>query len=119
GPISGRLMSVEARTEKIGPDESRSSVEKYFLTVIAGSGAVRVVELTPTLSVRPVDPSLQGQIDRYLELLSTNHSTGLRHLTLNATGSGARELRVSYISEIPVWKCTYRLVFPREASGTA
>lgn len=119
GPISGRLMSIEARTEKIGPNDDPKSVEKFYLTVIAGSGAVRVIELTPTLSVRPVDPSLQAQLDRYLELLSTTHSTGLRHLTLNALGAGSRQLRVSYISEIPVWKSTYRLVFPRESSGTA
>ena len=119
GPISGRLMSIEARTEKIGPDDNPSSVEKFYLTVIAASGGVRVIELTPTLSVRPIDTGLQGQLDRYLELLSTTHSTGLRHLTLNATGSGSRQLRVSYISEIPVWKCTYRLVYPRESSGTA
>lgn len=119
GPISGRLMSIESRTEKVGPDDSPSSIEKFYLTVIAGNGAVRVIELTPTLSVRPVDSALQGQLDRYLELLSTTHSTGLRHLTLDALGSGSRQLRVSYISEVPVWKCTYRLVFPHEATGNA
>jgi hypothetical protein len=119
GPISGRLMSIEARTEKFGPDDDPKSTEKFYLTVIAGSGAVRVIELTPTLSVRPADAALQGQLDRYLELLSTNHATGLRHLTLNALGTGPRELRVSYISEVPVWKSTYRLVFPRESNGNA
>ena len=119
GPISGRLMSIESRTQKIGSDENAQSIEKFYLTLVAGSGAVRVVELTPTLSVRPVDPNLEGQLDRYLELLSTTHSTGLRHLTLSALGQGQRELRVSYISEVPVWKSTYRLVFPREANGTA
>jgi hypothetical protein len=89
GPIFGRLMSIEARTEKIGSDENVSSVVKYYLTVIAGSGAVRVIELTPTLSVRPVDSSLQSELDRYLELLCTTHSTGLRHLTLDALGQPA------------------------------
>jgi hypothetical protein len=119
GPISGCLMSIEARDEKAGSGDNASSVQKFYLTVIAGSGAVRVVELTPSLSVRPVDPSLQGQLDRYLELLSTTHATGLRHLTLNALGSGSRQLRVSYISEVPVWKATYRMVFPRESNGNA
>jgi hypothetical protein len=38
---------------------------------------------------------------------------------LNAIGVGQRQLRVSYISEVPVWKCTYRLVFPRENTGNA
>jgi hypothetical protein len=119
GPISGRLMSIESHEEKTGSDANATSVHKLFLTVVAGSGAVRVVELTPTLSVRPADTSLQAQIDRYLELLSTTHATGLRHLTFNALGSGSRQLRVSYISEVPVWKATYRMVFPRTSNGNA
>jgi len=119
GPISGRLMSIETRDEKKGSDENSSSIQKFYLTVVAGSGAVRVIELTPTLSVRPLDSSLQSQLDRYLELLSTTHATGLRHLTLDALGSGSRQLRVSYISEVPVWKATYRMVFPRESNGNA
>ena len=117
GTISGRLMAIESRTEKTGTGDS--TVEKYYLTLVAGSGGVRVIELTPALSVRPLDGNLQGQLDRYLELLSTTHSTGLRHLTLDALGQGQRQLRVSYISEVPVWKSTYRIVFPREANGKA
>jgi len=117
GTISGRLMAIESRTEKAGT--GGSTVEKYYLTLVAGSGGVRVIELTPALSVRPLDANLQGQLDRYLELLSTTHSTGLRHLTLDALGQGQRQLRVSYISEVPVWKSTYRIVFPREVTGKA
>jgi hypothetical protein len=117
GAITGRLLSIESRTEKVG--DTDITVDKFYLTLVATSGAVRVIELTPTLSVRPLDANLQGQLDRYLELLSTTHSTGLRHLTLNAVGQGQRELRVSYISEVPVWKSTYRIVFPRTPNGNA
>ena len=119
GTLTGRLMSIEARTVKSGSDENAPTVQKFYLTLIASSGAVRVIELTPTLSVRPTDASLQGELDRYLELLSTTHSTGLRHLTLDALGTGERQLHVSYISEVPVWKATYRMVFPREPNGNA
>ena len=123
GTLSGRLMSIETRTEKVGANGGESdsaspvTVDKFYLTLVAGTGAVRVIELTPQLSVRPLDASLQGQVDRYLELLSTTHDSGLRHLTLNALGQGQRELRVSYISEVPVWKSTYRMVFPREVAN--
>jgi hypothetical protein len=117
GTITGRLLSIESRTEKVG--EADTTIEKYYLSLIATSGAVRVIELTPTLSVRPLDANLQGQLDRYLELLSTTHSTGLRHLTLDALGVGQRQLQVSYISEVPVWKSTYRIVFPRTPNGNA
>jgi hypothetical protein len=119
GVITGRLMSIESRTEKKGSDDNAPTLEKFYLTLVASSGAVRVIELTPALSVRPLDANLQGQLDRYLEMLSTTHANGLRHLTLDALGQGQRELRVSYISEVPVWKSTYRLVFPRTANGSA
>jgi hypothetical protein len=117
GTITGRLMSIESRMEKSGTGDS--TVDKFYLTLVAGSGAVRVIELTPALSVRPLDANLEGQLDRYLELLSSTHSTGLRHLTLDALGQGQRELQVSYISEVPVWKSTYRMVFPQTPNGSA
>jgi hypothetical protein len=117
GPMTGRLVSIESHTEKTGNGDTTTG--KDYLTLVTGSGGVRVIELTPVLSVRPVDADLQGQLDRYLELLSSTRATGLRHLTLNAIGLGQRDLRVSYISEVPVWKSTYRIVFPREGGGKA
>ena len=126
GVFTGRLMSIESRTVGINAANASNdglanpvTIEKFYLTVIAGTGAVRVIELTPLLSVRPLDANLQGQLDRYLELLSTTHSNGLRHLTLNALGQGQRELSVSYISEVPIWKSTYRMVFPHAGEGNA
>jgi hypothetical protein len=122
GSITGRLMSIETRTTQPDPttdSTARPAQDRYYLTLVANSGAVRVIELTPALSVRPLDPALQSEMDRYLEMLAGNHSTGLRHLTLNALGVGLRTLSVSYISEVPVWKSTYRIVFPKEATGNA
>jgi len=119
GVITGRLLSIESRTEKVGGGDSDTTIDKFYLTLVSASGAVRVIELTPALSVRPLDANLQGQLDRYLELLSTTHANGLRHLTLDAIGQGQRQLRVSYISEVPVWKSTYRIVFPRVPNGNA
>jgi hypothetical protein len=119
GTMTGRLLSIESRTETIPGSDADKTIERFYLSLITTSGAARVIELTPLLSVRPLDANLQGQLDRYLELLSTTHSTGLRHLTLDALGQGQRELRVSYISEVPVWKSTYRIVFPLTPNGNA
>jgi len=33
------------------------------------------------------------------------------HLTLTDRGAGARDLRVSFLSEVPVWKSTHRILF--------
>jgi hypothetical protein len=125
GSLTGRLMSIESRELTSNSDAGDSpandkrSAQHYWLTLITTGGAVRVIELTPALSVRPLDGALQGQLDRYLELLSSTRATGLRHLTLDAIGQGQRQLRVSYISEVPVWKSTYRIVFPKDSGDKA
>ena len=36
----------------------------------------------------------------------------VRRLTIATSGTGDRDLFVSYVSEVPVWKATYRLVLP-------
>jgi hypothetical protein len=36
-------------------------------------------------------------------------------MTISTTGTGERNLYVSYISEVPIWKTTYRIVLPLKA----
>ena len=83
------------------------------------AGALRTAEITDAVSVRMVDPTLQKQFANYLEIVGSAQNQQLRHLVLEDRGAGERQLRVSYISEVPVWKSTYRIVFPREANGKA
>ena len=75
---------------------------------------------SPTRSAcASLDPSLEKQFASYLEIVGSAQSQQGRHLTLEDRGEGERQLQVSYISEVPVWKSTYRIVFPRSASGSA
>ena len=112
--ITGRLLSVEVRSSKPS-DNSDTTVDRYFLTVVSDlgpeAGTARTVELNSTTSVRLLDASLHNDVSRYLQLIDANRSQGLRHLTLSDRGTGTRELRVSYISEVPIWKSTYRILF--------
>src|SRR5258706_6415619 len=38
-------------------------------------------------------------------------------MTITATGRGERNVFVSYISEVPIWKSTYRIILPDEATA--
>jgi hypothetical protein len=120
--ITGRLLSVEARSTPAKPDDSNSTtIDRYFLTVVSDTGpeagTARTFELTPATSVRLLDASLNNDVTRYLQLIDANRSQGLRHLTLSDNGTGTRELRVSYISEVPIWKSTYRILFTNPATN--
>ena len=117
GPaISGRLLSVEERVIPSRPDAQQQPSET-FLTVVSELGETRVVQLTPNTSVRLLDTALHTDVTRYLQLLDANRSQGLRHLTLTDNGTGSRELHLSYISEVPVWKSTYRILFSTTKPG--
>lgn len=118
GGITGRLLSIDLRTPPQKEGEA-AGTEHRFLTVVSEAGQIRTVELTPAVSVILLDTTLHTDVTRYLELLASTRNQGLRHLTLFDRGTGARELRVSYISEVPVWKSTYRILFSQGASGNA
>jgi hypothetical protein len=118
--ITGRLLSMEERTVPAKPDspDASTGTTRQYLTVVADSGETRTLELTPAASVRLLDTSLHTDVTRYLQLLDANRSQGLRHLTLTDNGTGARELKLSYISEVPIWKSTYRILFTDTSSNT-
>jgi len=101
--FSGRLLSIDTR--------ATNTPDHRFVTVVGDTGQVKTVELTGNVSVTLLDTALHTDVTRYLELLASTRNQGLRHLTLLDRGTGNRDLRVSYISEVPVWKSTYRILF--------
>jgi hypothetical protein len=115
--FAGKLVNIEFRKEI--DKNGQTSEDHYFLIVATDSGALRTAELTDSVSVRMLDASLQKQFSNYLEIVASAQNQQVRHLVLEDRGQGQRELRVSYISEVPVWKSTYRMVFPRTANGSA
>lgn len=113
--VTGRVVNYETRSEKTTAGDT---VERAYLTMVSDAGAVRIFELTGATSVRVLDGGLRRDLDEYLGLLASTQSQQVRHLTLNAQGTGTRDIRVSYISEVPVWKSTYRIVFPESGKSS-
>ena len=115
--ITGKLVNIEFRRET--DKNGLTSDDHNFLIVETDAGALRTAELTDAVSVRMIDPALQKQFANYLDIVASAQNQQVRHLVLEDRGAGERQLRVSYISEVPVWKSTYRIVFPRMANGNA
>jgi hypothetical protein len=115
--ITGRLLNIEEVNTPEG--DNKPALEKRLITVIGDGGEVHTVELTTATSVTLLDADLHQDVTRYLQLLASTRNQGLRHLTLQDNGTGSRELRVSYISEVPIWKSTYRILFTEPKAGAA
>jgi len=109
--ITGRLLSVERKTRVSGG----TTLEVDLATLVSDTGEVRSIELTPAVRVRLAEHDVSGEVSRYLGLLSSVRQQDIRRMTIDTAGSGERQLYVSYISEVPVWKTTYRIVLPSKA----
>src|SRR4051812_112600 len=108
---TGRLLSVEQE------DRTNDSGATYHVTdfsVVTDSGEMKNFELGPGVSVRLADHELNDEVGRYLNLVGSSRARDLRRMTVSATGNGDREIFVSYISEVPVWKSTYRIILPEK-----
>jgi hypothetical protein len=111
GPVlTGKLLSVERKTRTgAGPGWT---VETDEISLITDSGEVRSVDLNASTSVRIAEKDLQVEVGRYLGLIASSRDQDVRRMTISTTGTGERNLYVSYISEVPIWKTTYRIVLP-------
>ena len=106
--LIGRVLSVE-RSERRS-DGVATPVD--VLALVTEAGEVTTVVLDPGVEVRIVEAELRQEVSRYLSLMSSIRDQDLRRVTIGTAGTGDRNLFVSYMSEVPVWKATYRLVLP-------
>jgi hypothetical protein len=104
--IAGKLLSVEKKSR----EKDGATTEWTEISLVSDGGEVRSVEVTPATSVRIIEKDLQVEVGRYLGLMASSRDQDLRRMTISSTGTGDRNLCVSYISEVPIWKTTYRLV---------
>jgi len=111
GLVTGRVLAVEERT--VGEGSNQSVVRE--LAVVTDGGELRTFDLGPRLSVRVLEGDLRGDIRRYLDIVASTRQRDLRRMNIATSGTGDRQLYVSYISEVPIWKSTYRLVLPSKA----
>jgi hypothetical protein len=109
---TGRVLAVEQRT--YGEGERTSQTRE--LSVVTDAGELRTFDVSPRLTVRVLEGDLRGDIRRYLDIVASTRQKDLRRMSIATGGTGDRQLYVSYISEVPIWKSTYRLVMPARAA---
>ena len=109
--ITGKLLSVEQKSEV----KDNGTNEWTEISLVSDSGEVRTSEVTPATSFRIAEKDLQTEVGKYLSLVASSRDQDLRRMTISTTGAGERNLYISYISEIPIWKTTYRIVLPSKS----
>jgi hypothetical protein len=110
GTLSGTIIGVEKQKQPAGKD---GAVEVEFLNLWCTEG-MRGVKLSEVQRVRFLNPVVEGEVRRALEVLSLSHDTQKKAVSLNFSGEGKRRVKVSYVVEAPIWKTSYRLVLDKK-----
>lgn len=108
--IEGVLLGVEEQRDADG-------VARAFVTVSTATG-IRRVALDEVGAVQFLDPTVAAEIDEALATIAANRDDDSATVRLRFSGDGERQVRVSYVREMPVWKSTYRLVVGEDGQGT-
>ncbi|NDQ58507.1 MAG: hypothetical protein GZ088_15685 [Acidipila sp.] len=114
GTITGRLLSVEHKTRAT---KDGQVIQYDEISLVSDAGEVRSAELGPATSVRIVERDLNAEVGRYMGLVASTRLQDVRRMTISTSGAGDRQIYVSYISEVPLWKTTYRVVLPSKAAA--
>ena len=115
GDQSVKGTIVGARSIDSGTGDSKASIREQ-VTLLLESGDMGNFDLERASSFRLTDPHLQEQLKQYLATLSRGRADEKRILHIDFTGSGRRELRISYMTPAAIWKSSYRLALNGGAS---
>src|SRR5215469_11171082 len=106
GTLTGTILGVEPKEEAISKDKV---VHVEMLNLWCAEG-MRSVKLAEVGRVRFLNPVMENEVRRALEVLSLSHDTQKKAVSLVFSGEGKRPVKVSYVVENPIWKTSYRLV---------
>jgi hypothetical protein len=106
GTLTGTIIGVEPKEDAVTKDKI---VHVEMLNLWCAEG-MRSLRMPDVLRVRFLNPVMENEVKRALEVLSLSHDTQKKAVSLVFSGEGKRPVKVSYVVENPIWKTSYRLV---------
>jgi hypothetical protein len=112
--VSGTVVGVENR--KL-PAKGDQALTVDYVTVLT-AGGLQAVNLQDVQRVKFLNPTLEAELRRALEVLAKSHDSRKKAVSVKLNGQGKRRVQVGYVVEAPVWKTSYRLVLDKDARPT-
>jgi hypothetical protein len=113
--IRGRIVAVENRRM---PPDLRAGLfagrESYLS--LAADKEIRVINIADIESYSFIDPVINANLNRALNILRESQDNETRSLTIRLGGNESRIVSLSYVIPQAVWKVSYRLELSDETS---
>ena len=94
----------------VGGDKDHA--ERQQIILLIDSGDMRTFDLDAASSIKFTDAKLQTQFREYLEALTAARSKDKRSVYIDGATATGRDITANYIIPTPIWKSSYRLLFP-------
>ena len=114
GKVTGAIVGIESQAAPGRLNEPAVPVAVLNLWCAEG---LRAVKLTEVQQLRFLNPVIESEFRRALEVLALNHDAAKKAVSLHFAGDGKRRVQVGYVVEAPIWKTSYRLVLDAQGKG--
>lgn len=111
GTATGSILTVEKRNvTKKEKDGETSLPASHTLVIASDTGEITSFELSDVRSVKLLEDGTRRDISEFANATASTRRRDAKTITVTSTGSGQREMVVSYTVAAPIWKTTYRVV---------
>ena len=110
--MTGAIVGMETQ-HRPGAAPGTPAGEMEVLNILCAEG-MRSVPLQQVQRLRFLNPTLESELRRALEVVAVAHDAQKRAVRLGFKGEGKRSVRVGYVVENPIWKTSYRLVLDKD-----
>ena len=102
--VEGKVLGVSEQS--LG----REGGSVRILTVISETGSLEVLPLGTDASVAILDPAMLDKVSRAADASGRERAAGSKLVEVRVTGTGRRDVSISYVVAAPIWKAAYRIV---------
>ncbi|WP_404934312.1 DUF4139 domain-containing protein [Nitratireductor sp. L15S-10] len=104
--VEGMILGVE--TEQAGSEEAPRT--ERVLTVMTADGTLELLKLGMDTRLDILDEALKERLREAAKVSGRGRTDTIRSVAIALSGTGERDIAVSYVVPAPVWKTAYRLV---------
>ncbi|SEU34043.1 hypothetical protein [Stigmatella erecta] len=108
-PLEGLIVGLEP----LAVVEGKTSVMRPFLSLLVGA-SLRTFDLLEITELEFLDDAVRKDLEFYLATVLSSYKKDSKRMSIITSGTGERELFVSYVVEAPVWKTSYRILLDEQ-----
>ncbi len=109
--VEGIIVGLEIRLERLGQNNVPSASLVLFNKL---SGDIEKFAFNDIRGFKLLSEELRGELQFFLDAALAAKKKGSKTISLACEGEGSRKIALSYITESPIWKTSYRILLPKE-----